>query len=103
MEAARKETLNEIAEMYNQSPLGKRSGNLSRVMDFFVKLAGMHLDHCAKERKDFSLMKKEKEVATYQFLGEDELLKKSNQELVLHIVKAHEQMIKNVGGLHKWN
>ena len=47
-----KQTLSKIAEIYNQSPPKERTGNLLRVVDLFVKLAGMNSDHCAKEKKD---------------------------------------------------
>jgi hypothetical protein len=36
----------------------------------------------AKEKKDFRLMEKEKTLATYQSLGEEEILERSNQELI---------------------
>ncbi len=72
-----KETLGGVAEIYNKSPLGGRSGNLLHVIDIFVKLAGMHSDHCAKEKKDFQLMGTEKELATYQSLGEGDILESS--------------------------
>ncbi len=98
-----KELLGGISDIYNQSPLGKRTGHLLRVIDIFVKLAGMHSDHCAKEKKDFNLMEKEKTQATYQALGEDDILEKTNQELLPDFQKARQQMIKEAGGEKKWD
>ena len=98
-----KELLGGIADIYNQSPLGKRTGHLLRVVDIFVKLAGMHSDHCAKEKKDYHLMEKEKTQATYQALGEDAILEKTNQELLPDFQNAREQMINKAGGEEKWD
>src|SRR6266487_2756163 len=97
-----KECLENIAEIYNKSPLAKRKGHLLRVIDIFVKLSGMHSDHCAKEKKDARLMEKEKRQATYQSLGEDAILEKSNQELLPDFTRATEEMIKCAGGTAKW-
>ncbi len=98
-----KELLDGIAEIYNQSPLGKRTGHLLRVIDIFVKLTGMHSDHCAKEKKDFHLMEKEKTLATYQSLGEDEILERSNQELIPQFEMASKQMVQEAGGSANWD
>ena len=46
------ELLRDIVDLYNHSPFGKRQGGLLHVVDILIKLAGMHTDHCAKERKD---------------------------------------------------
>jgi hypothetical protein len=70
-------------------------------MDIFIKLAGMHSDHCAKEKKDFRLMGKEKELATFQSLGEKEM--KENEDLQPHYSRAWAQMIKAAGGKRKWD
>ena len=51
-----KELLDNMNEIYNASPLAKRTGNFVRTVDLFVKLAGMNTDHCAKEKKDASLL-----------------------------------------------
>src|SRR6266487_2745896 len=98
-----KELLGGIAEIYNQSPLGKRTNHLIRVIDIFVKLTGMHSDHCAKEKKDFRLMEKEKTLATYQYLGEEEILERPNQELIPQFEMAHKQMVQKAGGSAEWD
>ena len=98
-----KELLGGIAEIYNQSPLGKRTNHLIRVIDIFVKLIGMHSDHCAKEKKDFRLMEKEKTLATYQYLGEEEILERPNQELIPQFEMAHKQMVQKAGGSAEWD
>ena len=47
-----KNTLNAIMEIFNNSPLGKRSGSILRLIELVIKLMGMNSDHCAKEKKD---------------------------------------------------
>ncbi len=98
-----KDLLSNIASIYNQSPLAKRSGHLLRTLEIFMKLRGMHTDHCAKEKKAVRLLGEEKLQATYQSLGEDEILEKTNQELLPEFMLAKERMIKAAGGKLKWD
>ena len=98
-----KDLLGNIADIYNQSPLGKHAGHLLRVVDIFVKLVGMHTDHCAKEKKDVKLLEKEKMLATYQSLGEDQIVEKSKQELLPYFFEAQKKMINLAGGKKKWD
>ena len=98
-----KDLLGNIADIYNQSPLGKHAGHLLRVVDIFVKLVGMHTDHCAKEKKDVKLLEKEKTLATYQSLGEDQIVEKSKQELLPYFFEAQKKMINLAGGKKKWD
>ena len=44
--------LNAITEIYNNSPLGKCSGLILKLIELLIKLMGMNTDHCAKEKKD---------------------------------------------------
>ena len=43
-------------EVYNNSSHGQHSGTLMGLVNIFVKLLGMHSDHCSKEKKDFKLL-----------------------------------------------
>ena len=96
------ETLKKIIRIFNNSPLAHRTGHMLRLVDIFVKLLGMHTDHCAKEKKDYKLLKK-KEAAVHQVLGEKEILEKSNDELVPSFLEANKQMIEDAGGQAKWD
>src|SRR3984893_988226 len=98
-----KDILAEITEIYNQSPLKQHSGGFFRVVDIFFKVAGMHSDHCAKEKKDAQLLEKEKTSAVYKSLGEDAIMERSNQELQPDYLEAWRDMIKSVGGAKKWS
>ena len=45
-------TLKKVTQVFNESPLGKHSGNLLKFVDLLVKLMEMNTDHCAKKKKD---------------------------------------------------
>jgi len=50
-------TITEILDIYNHSPFGKQSGgSLIGLVDILVKLTGMNIDHCTKEKKDVNEM-----------------------------------------------
>lgn len=90
-------------DIFNQSPFGKRCGNLLCLVDILIKLFGMMSDHCAKERKDAEALEKMKLEAIFQTLGEDVILDSSNQELLLEFMAANEAMIAEAGGQTRWN
>ncbi len=92
----------DISKTYNASPLGKQQNSFLRVIEIFKKLHGVHSDHCAKEKKDAELLKKQKMQAVYQDLGEDQILEMDNQELLPTFLKAREKMMKSLGGNNKW-
>jgi len=48
--------IKKIVVLYNNSPLGKRSGGVLKFIDLLIKLAGMNTDHCSKEKKDARLL-----------------------------------------------
>ena len=88
-----------IIEIYNNSPLGQHSGTLMRLVDIFLKLLGMHSDHCSKEKKDFKLL--QKKSAVEQLLGENKVLELSNEELLPWFFEANDEMIKaEIGRAH---
>ena len=96
-------TLKKIVNLYNESPLGKRSGSLLKFIDLLIKLAGMNTDHCSKEKKDARLLENLKAWAVDQKLGEDKMLDMSFEEVREYFKNAEEKMIKKAGGQRKWN
>ena len=96
-------TLKKIVNIYNESPLGKRSGSLLKFIDLLIKLAGMNTDHCSKEKKDARLLENLKAWAVDQKLGEDRMLDMTLEEVREYFKKAEEKMIKKAGGERKWN
>ena len=84
-------------------PYAKRTGGLLRVIEIFMKLSGMLTDHCSKEKKDAHFLQEEKMLATCQSLGQNEILDKSNQDLLPHFLEARKQTMKAAGGKTKWD
>jgi len=95
--------LQSIVDIYNRSPFGKRTGGFLRIIDLLVKLAGMHSDHCAKEKKDAHLMEALKGAAIDQVLGEEAMLDKTTSEIQEIFDKGEKAMIKKAGGKSKWS
>ncbi|EDR07527.1 glutamic acid-rich protein [Laccaria bicolor S238N-H82] len=96
-------TLKKIIDLYNNSPLGKRSGGLLKFFELLIKLAGMSTDHCAKEKKDAGLLETLKAWAVDQHLGEEKMLEMTLEEVRDYFKKAEEEMIRKAGGVNKWN
>ena len=94
-------TLKNIVNLYNESPLGKCSENFLKFIDLMIKLAGMNTDHCAKEKKDACLLKNMKAWAVEQHL-EEKILDMPLEEVIKYFKKAEEKMIKKAGGQLKW-
>jgi len=95
--------LQNITDIFNDSPLAQESDNFLRLVEIFVKLSGMSSDHCGKEKKDFKLMGEKKEAAIEQILGEKRILDDSVDELMPHYIQANEEMLKEIGGETAWN
>ena len=96
-------TIKKIVELYNNSPLGKRSGGLLKFIDLLIKLTGMNTDHCSKEKKDVRLLEALKAWAVDQHLGEEKMLEMTFEEIRDYFKKAEEKMIRKAGGAKKWN
>ena len=97
-------TINEILDLYNRSPFGKRSGgSLIGLVDILIKLTGMNTDHCAKEKKDAKEMEGLKKWAVNQHLGEEVMLEKSIQEIYQLQIGAQKKMVQAAGGPKKWD
>ena len=56
--------LQNFFNVFNGSLLAKEKNMWARLIDLYIKLAGMHADHCTKEKKNFVLMKEKKIAAT---------------------------------------
>ncbi len=87
-------TITKILNLYNHSPFGKQSGGiLVGLVDILIKLTGMNMDHCAKEKKDAYEMEELKKWAVNQYLGEEAMLEKSLQEIYGLQMNAQRKMI----------
>jgi hypothetical protein len=97
-----KKILGNIVDLYKRSHLGKRTGNLARVVEILIKVTGAHGDHCPKEKKDGALLESEKRDAVNQILGEKVMLDKTNEQLYHIINAAEKQLMNDVGGVPGW-
>jgi len=62
--------LQNIFTYFNNSPLAKGKNLFAHLIEVYTKIVGMHSDHCAKEKKDWELMKQKKIHAVHHVLGE---------------------------------
>jgi len=95
--------LQNITDIFNDSPLAQESGSVLRLVEIFVRLTGMSSDHCGKEKKDFKLMGEKKTAAVEQVLGEKRIVDDSTDELMPHFVRANQEMLNEIGGEVAWN
>ncbi|KAF8804815.1 hypothetical protein BYT27DRAFT_7234469 [Phlegmacium glaucopus] len=96
--------LQKIFDIYNDSPLAKEQSSFTCLINVYSKLAGMHADHCAKEKKDYyELMGKKKTEAVHQVLGKRRIIDDTNEELMPFFLSAHKEMVEKAGGEADWN
>jgi hypothetical protein len=75
----------------------------ARLVDIYIKFAGMHADHCTKEKKNFVLMKEKKIAATEQILGEKRIVDDPVDQLMPHFLAANQAMMEKIGGQSAWD
>lgn len=100
-----KQKMEEISEVYNGSPLARRTHATLKPDDLVLKLHGMNGDHAEDQKKTFRLMGEWKDKATYQSLGEQELLSMLETSWdTLHPIleDAMAAKVERVGGLQRW-
>ncbi|KAF8801495.1 hypothetical protein BYT27DRAFT_7235736 [Phlegmacium glaucopus] len=97
------EQAQKIFDIYNDSPLAKEQSSFTCLINVYSKLAGMHADHCAKEKKDYELMGKKKTEAVHQVLGKRRIIDDTNEELMPFFLSAHKEMVEKAGGEADWN
>ena len=90
--------LQNFFNVFNESPLSKKRNMWARLVELYVKFAGMHADHCAKEKKNFVLMEEKKIAATEQILGEKQIMDDPVDQLMPHFLTANQAMIEKLGG-----
>jgi bacterioferritin-associated ferredoxin len=89
--------------VFNGSPLATERNMWARLVDIYIKFAGMHADHCTKEKKNFVLMKEKKIAATEQILGEKRIVDDPVDQLMPHFLAANQAMMEKIGGQSAWD
>ena len=97
-----KKHINDFLEIYLNSPLAKRLGIFSHLVEILAKFLGINTNHCTKEKKIACLIGKENLAAIHQLLGEKVLSEKPTDEEQAIFEKARSEMIKEAGGLEAW-
>ncbi len=95
--------LQKIFNVFNGSPLATERNMWARLVDIYIKFAGMHADHCTKEKKNFVLMKEKKIAATEQILGEKRIVDDPVDQLMPHFLAANQAMMEKIGGQSAWD
>ena len=95
--------LQNFFNVFNGSPLATERNMWARLVDIYIKFAGMHADHCTKEKKNFVLMKEKKIAATEQILGEKRIVDDPVDQLMPHFLAANQAMMEKIGGQSAWD
>jgi hypothetical protein len=95
--------LEEIAKIFNESPLAKREGLNFKADDFAYKLIGTSGDHAADQKKSHAILKEWKLDVILQRLGEEALFNMSVTRVVALLLPLKEKQVEKVGGYEAWN
>jgi hypothetical protein len=98
-----KTKLNDLVELYNQSPLSHRCGVTLILSDLFAKLKGMSGDHAKDQKKLAGLLEETKHFFLQQSLGKEKLLGMNTSQFVDLLMKVNEKLIAKFGGQQQWN
>ncbi|EPQ56563.1 hypothetical protein GLOTRDRAFT_40296 [Gloeophyllum trabeum ATCC 11539] len=97
-----KQSVGDLCEVYNQSPIASSSGTVVREVDFAAKVTGMNSDHAEDQKKLARYIQDWSQSASRFLLGEKALDAKTSDEIVLLVAGALLQKISAVGGQLVW-
>jgi hypothetical protein len=95
--------IDDALNMYNKSPLAKRSKHFMCLVKTLSMLRGVNTDHCTKAKKFSSIMENKMIDANRQLLGENEVLLRPWDEIEGLFDEAWDEMIMEVGGQDVWD
>lgn len=98
-----KTKINDLLELYNQSPLSHRCQVALTVSDFFARLCGMSGDHAKDQKKLAKLLEETKQFFLKQTLGKNRLLGMNSSQFLELLIKVNNKVVRKVGGETKWN
>ncbi|KAJ2914003.1 hypothetical protein MD484_g6411, partial [Candolleomyces efflorescens] len=101
--AGLRKRLEELAALFNDSPLSKRTGIRFYPDDFAYKLIGTSGDHAADQKKSHRALEEWKKSVVYQRLGEEALFSSNNLQVVALLLGLKAQQIQLVGGQEAWD
>lgn len=94
------ETVHEFYELYNNSPLESRMR--ARLIEFSIKIQGMHTDHAEDQKKLARLIQQWKQLCECELRGELVLLSALPEELLPILLAESQQKIADAGGPNAW-
>ncbi|THU81616.1 hypothetical protein K435DRAFT_808933 [Dendrothele bispora CBS 962.96] len=97
-----KENIDEMADLYNQSPLAQRLNRQFSVRDFLHVLKGMNGDHVNNEKATSEGLRQWKKEELVTELGEKKLASMGFSDLVLYLASWNLKKIEGVGGHEAW-
>lgn len=98
-----KERLQEIAEIFNNSPLAKREGLQFVPDDFAYRLIGTSGDHAADQKKSHEILRIWRMEVILQRLGEEALFQMDVTRVIALLVPLKGKQIEKHGGQEAWD
>jgi hypothetical protein len=98
-----KKQVTEIAEIFNRSPLAKRSRTALKYVDFIRDLKGLNGDHAGDQKKLAELVKNLKEELALQTLGSEKLVEMTASERLSLLMNEHRKKVTLAGGKKSWD
>lgn len=95
--------LQELAKVFNESPLALRTGLRFDPDDFAYKLIGTSGDHAADQKKSHRVIETWKLEVIYQRMGEEALFAMDNLRAVALLLALTAQQIELSGGQDAWD
>ena len=98
-----RQLLEELAEIFNNSPLAKREGLRFIPDDFAYRLLGTSGDHAADQKKSHEILKIWRLEVVLQRLGEDALFKMELGRVLAILLTLKMKQIDSYGGQAAWD
>ncbi|KXN84528.1 hypothetical protein AN958_12387 [Leucoagaricus sp. SymC.cos] len=98
------EKLNDIGQVYTNSPLGQQSSAPTFSMPHVAKvLCGMNGDHASKEKRTAEHLREWKLETLNEERGNRRLEKLELSEVIWHLAEARQQKVVEIGGIGIWD
>jgi len=97
-----RQRLQELALVFNNSPLAKREGLGFKPDDFAYRLLGTSGDHAADQKKSHSILQVWRLEVIMQRLGEDALFKMDAARVLAVLLALKQKQVNAIGGQAVW-